>query len=85
MWVIALCRMSTVRSIKRLDCRSLTLAKLKETKTTKTMALSLRAKNLLLGGSLATFAGSVFAYTVMQMNKVRVRIHAVVVTVAQLS
>lgn len=37
------------------------------------MALSLRAKNLLLGGSLATFAGSVFAYTVFQMNKVHLR------------
>ncbi|TYZ57424.1 hypothetical protein PybrP1_006140 [[Pythium] brassicae (nom. inval.)] len=33
------------------------------------MPLSLRAKNLLLGGSLATFAASVFTYTVVQMNK----------------
>lgn len=37
------------------------------------MALSLRAKNLLVGGGLATFAGSVFAYTVFQMNKVRLQ------------
>lgn len=36
------------------------------------MPLSLRAKNLLLGGSLATFAASVFTYTVVQMNKVRI-------------
>jgi hypothetical protein len=35
------------------------------------MALSLRVKNLLFGGSLAVFAGSVFAYTMHQMSKVR--------------
>uniref|UniRef100_K3WXW3 Cytochrome c oxidase assembly factor 3 mitochondrial coiled-coil domain-containing protein n=1 Tax=Globisporangium ultimum (strain ATCC 200006 / CBS 805.95 / DAOM BR144) TaxID=431595 RepID=K3WXW3_GLOUD len=33
------------------------------------MALSLRVKNLLFGGSLAVFAGSVFAYTMHQMSK----------------
>lgn len=35
------------------------------------MALSLRVKNLLFGGGLAAFAGSVFAYTMHQMSKVR--------------
>lgn len=41
------------------------------------MPLSLRAKNLLLGGSLAAFAASVFTYTVVQMNKVRAALGAV--------
>lgn len=34
------------------------------------MTLSVRAKNLIMGGSLAAFAGSVFAYTVIQLSKV---------------
>lgn len=34
------------------------------------MTLSVRAKNLIMGGSLAAFAGSVFAYTVVQLSKV---------------
>lgn len=55
----------------------------KKLKETLTMALSLRAKNLLVGGGLATFAGSVFAYTVFQMNKVRVLCVAYVVNCEQ--
>ncbi|KAE9005742.1 hypothetical protein PR001_g16652 [Phytophthora rubi] len=35
------------------------------------MALSVRAKNFILGGSLATFASSVFGYTFYQMSRVR--------------
>ncbi|KAL7690077.1 hypothetical protein Plhal304r1_c013g0049061 [Plasmopara halstedii] len=33
------------------------------------MTLSVRAKNLILGGSLATFASSVFGYTFYQMSR----------------
>ncbi|KAF1792738.1 hypothetical protein JG687_00004982 [Phytophthora cactorum] len=33
------------------------------------MALSVRAKNLILGGSLATFASAVFSYTFYQMSR----------------
>ncbi|KAE9316541.1 hypothetical protein PR003_g18692 [Phytophthora rubi] len=33
------------------------------------MALSVRAKNFILGGSLATFASSVFGYTFYQMSR----------------
>ncbi|KAE8887198.1 hypothetical protein PF003_g28647 [Phytophthora fragariae] len=35
------------------------------------MALSVRAKNFILGGSLATFAFSVFGYAFYQMSRVR--------------
>lgn len=34
------------------------------------MALSVRAKNFILGGSLATFASAVFGYTFYQMSRV---------------
>ncbi|KAF4039031.1 hypothetical protein GN244_ATG08778 [Phytophthora infestans] len=33
------------------------------------MALSIRAKNFILGGSLATFASSIFGYTFYQMSR----------------
>jgi hypothetical protein len=37
------------------------------------MALSVRAKNFILGGSLATFASAIFGYTFYQMSRVRSR------------
>ncbi|POM67368.1 Hypothetical protein PHPALM_16655, partial [Phytophthora palmivora] len=54
------------------------------------MALSVRAKNLILGGSLATFASAVFGYTFYQMSRddfkdldtVKVNVHSIATTVS---
>jgi hypothetical protein len=41
------------------------------------MALSMRTKNLIMGGGLGAFAFGVFAYTMKQMSKVRFSVVAV--------